>query len=311
LHSLLARIDESATDPRLLVPALVCAGRLAVFVDIASAMRLIEHALPIARALGDERCLVDALNAVCAAHVFAGEEAAAIEPGEEAVARARELGDDALLGQAMAMLLLAMRGTDPAQTEQLLTEAIARSTRAGDDYLVAMLHNNAGILSVSAGDYAGAADHLRLAEQHWEAAGARMYNAKITLAVMDLQRGDSASANANLGAALRLARRTGDAYGLGYVSGVFALVAEKNADWREAARLHGVAQGFIERIGLAWAPGYRALRDASIDAVRDELGVAEYERLCNEARTLTVDAALQILAAAARRDAPPGLPATL
>jgi predicted ATPase len=299
LLSLLDRPESLAVDPRVRSRALVGATRALTFVDIARSRDLGEQAVDLARAIGDERWLVEALAALCAADVLGGEPERAIARGEEAAARARELANDGLLAQALAVLILAVRDVDPDRTAQLQPEAIARSESSGNHVMLALLHNMAGTDALPTGDYARVTDHLRAAEEAWESIGVQMPNAKITLAAVAAKTGDRDGAIALLDAALRLARRTGEPYGLAYVALASALIAEEDADWPAAARLHGIAQAFIERIGQMWASGYKWLRDPSIENVRAQLGDEEFEHLYSAGRNLPVDASLQILGAAA------------
>ena len=74
----------------------------AFWIDLATARHLAEQAVEVARKLGDDRLLSQALAALCAAYYFAGEPETGRPFGQESVERARRLGDDVLLGREPA-----------------------------------------------------------------------------------------------------------------------------------------------------------------------------------------------------------------
>ena len=57
---------------------------------------------------------------------------------------------------------------------------------------------------------------------------------------------------------LRISRRAGDRYGLGYSLLCLALIAGDQNDWGRAAELHGAAQSFLDQIGQPWLVLYYA-----------------------------------------------------
>ncbi|MGH3288626.1 MAG: hypothetical protein ACRDPD_28755, partial [Streptosporangiaceae bacterium] len=92
---------EASADPRLFGAALVTVTCIAPRVDIAPARQYGSQAVELARQLGDDRLLTDALAMLSAMHFFAGEPGRGLPLGREAVDRARQFGDDDLLGLSL------------------------------------------------------------------------------------------------------------------------------------------------------------------------------------------------------------------
>lgn len=90
---------EARADPGLFAGALVTAAICARTVGLPAAARhLGERAVDLARGLGDDRLLIEALSALCAYYSSAGQPERGFPLGQEAAERARRLGDDFLLG---------------------------------------------------------------------------------------------------------------------------------------------------------------------------------------------------------------------
>jgi hypothetical protein len=162
----------------------------------------------------------------------------------------------------------------------------------GDSYMAAMLHNNASVLALSMGDVQAAREHLENAEGHSAAVGVTIYNVNISMGMVKREEGDHEGAAAMLRAGLRSCRRTRDRFGLAYAVLGLAFLAGDAAEWRGAAELHGVAKGFLDQIGQPWLPYYGRFLDASIDAIRANLGDAAFKCLYARGQTLDFDAAV-------------------
>jgi len=102
LTLLLPALDrpEARADPELFGTALVAAALAALLVDTAAARRLGEQAVKLARQLDADGLLIQSLAALSSAYYFAGQPEHGLAPGREAVQRARQLGDDVLLGES-------------------------------------------------------------------------------------------------------------------------------------------------------------------------------------------------------------------
>ena len=166
------RRPDAHADPALFAAALVTAPNIAGLIDFATARQLAEQAVQVARQLGDERLLSRALAELCVAHFFAGQPEAGRPFGRESVERARRLGDDVLLGVSLLGYLMTI---DPARSGPLFAEAIACTERSGDHLINSILHHNASVAALDAGDLPAARAHLEAAAQAaqqigWESA---------------------------------------------------------------------------------------------------------------------------------------------
>ncbi len=185
--------------------------------DVATARRLGEQAVEFARQLGDERLLVESLAVSCDAYFFAGEPETGRPLGQEAVERARQLGDDVLLGWSLVEYLLCSELINPARYRQLFAEAVACTRRSGDQLMSHYLYNNAGIQALRAGDIPAARAHLDAARAHLDAAAQ----------AMQAIGGNSANVSVNLGWVLR---QEGDPDGARSMFGAGLRVSRRNGD---------------------------------------------------------------------------------
>jgi hypothetical protein len=108
LALLLPALDrpEARAEPQLYATALLTAAIAAGRIDVATARQLGEHAVKLARQLDVGPLLVESLATVGALCYFAGEPERGLPIGREAVERARQLGDDVLLGVSLVEYLL-------------------------------------------------------------------------------------------------------------------------------------------------------------------------------------------------------------
>jgi tetratricopeptide (TPR) repeat protein len=165
------RRPGARADPRLFPAALVAATFVAHSIDNETARQLGEQAVALARQLGDDRLLVESLTAHGATCYLAGQPETAVPLGQEAVERARQLDDDVLLGGSLMVLLMSCYRLDPARSGPLFTEAIACTGRSGDQFITYHLHNNAGVHALYTGDIPAARAHLEAAVRAIRAIG--------------------------------------------------------------------------------------------------------------------------------------------
>ena len=121
------RRPEAAADPALFAEALVAAARVTVDTDLATSIRLAEQADEVAGGLGDARLLVMSRAHLARAYSWAGEPERARALALEAVGRARQLGDDVLLGTC---LMAQAHAVGAAASGPLYAEAIACTERS-------------------------------------------------------------------------------------------------------------------------------------------------------------------------------------
>jgi tetratricopeptide (TPR) repeat protein len=270
---------EARADPELFATALLTATDLtARRADLATALRLGEEAVKLARQLNVDRLLIASLAALSYVYYLAGEPERGIAPGREAVQRARQLGDDVLLGESLTLYLLCDALIDPAGAGPLFTEAKACIQRSGDHLYAYYLDNYAGLHALRAGDIPAARAHLHRAAQAMQAIGLKGLGLSINMGWVLRQDNDPDGARASFEAALRISRRIGDRSSMAYASLGVACLAADAGDWRRAALLHGVAQAFLGPAGPPWDdPDARYRRD-SVEQVRAHLGQQQFEQ---------------------------------
>jgi predicted ATPase/class 3 adenylate cyclase len=296
LALLLPSLDrpEARADPELFGAALVTAALAAALVDVAAARRLGEQAVMLARQLDADRLLIESLAALSAVFYFGGEPERGLAPGREAVERARQLGDDVLLGESLTYYLLCDTLIDPAHATPLFTEAIACAQRSGDIPCTYRLTNNAGVHALRAGDIPAARAYLEQAAQAMRAIGNENPTFWDDMGSVLRQDHDLDGARASFEEALRMSRRNGDRNGMAYASLGLACLTADTADWHRAAVLHGVAQAFLHPSGQPWEDLEARYRRASLDQVRGHLGQDQFDRAYASGTALSSEKALDL-----------------
>jgi tetratricopeptide (TPR) repeat protein len=274
-------------DPELFGTALVTAAIAARYADITAALRLGDQAVKLARQLDDGPLLIESLAAHSFVCYFAGQPERGLPPGREAVERARQLGDDVLLGASLMEYLHCYALTDPAHAGPLFTEAIACTQRSGDDLVAGFLLNNASVHALRAGDTPAARAYLQQAAQAIQAIGGDNLHLSINMGWVLRQDHDPDGARSSFEAAMRLSRRSGDRADVAYASLGLACLAADEGDWHRAAMLHGVAQAFLDRTGLPWEELEARYRRDSLAQVRAHLGQDQFERAHTKSRALS------------------------
>jgi predicted ATPase/tetratricopeptide (TPR) repeat protein len=285
------RRPDAGADPALFAAALVTATVVAYLIDLATARRLAEQAVQVARRLGDERLLSRALGALCGAHFFAGEPETGRPFGQESVERARRLGDDVELAWSLLAYLLTI---DPARSGPLFAEAIACTERSGDHFHNSILHNNAGAAALSAGDLPATRAHLEAAAQAAQQIGYENTNVPANLGYVLRAEGDPDGARSAFETSLRISRRNGDNLYMAWAILGLAYLAGDAGDWDRAAALHGAAQAFLDRTGNPWQEFAARDRRESLDQARAHLGDEQLERAYAQGMALSLEKALDL-----------------
>jgi predicted ATPase/class 3 adenylate cyclase len=284
---------EARADPSLFGAALVTVTGLAPLVDIAPARQYGDQAVELARQLGDDRLLADALGMLSAMHFFAGEPDRGLALGREAVDRARPLGDDVLLGRSLMIYEMSSDLIEPTQSARLLAEAIACSERSGNQLLRSHVHNNAAAQALSAGDVAAARAHLDQAAQAARATGQENPAAEANLGWAQREEGNYDGARSSFEASLRISRRSGEQPIMACaILGLGCLAADLD-DWDRSALLHGVAQAFLDRSGEPWQDIEARYRQHNLAQVRAHLGDELLDRAYAKGMALSIDQALR------------------
>ncbi len=126
---------EALAGPELLGRALVTAAILGRRLDDpGTSEHPGERAVEIARQLDDDRLLTESLAVLSTACYLAGDFEGGFTFGKGSVARARVLGDDLVLGENLYVYLLCGYATDAETTEELFSEAIACIERSGHSF---------------------------------------------------------------------------------------------------------------------------------------------------------------------------------
>ena len=270
--------SEAQADQALFGRALVVAASVSRISDIASAQRYGERAVEVARRLDDERILIQALAILCSACYFAGQAERGLPLGAEAVERARPLADDILLAESLSGYLLCSDLVDPVRAGQLFDEAIACTERSGDQLFAAILHNNAGVHALRAGDVPAARAHLEAAARASLAIGENSDHVAINLGWVRRLDGDHDGARSSFEDGLRISRRTGQRFDMAYAVLGLACLAGDSDDWSRACVLHGVAQAILDLTGEPWQEPEARYRRESLAQVRAHLGQEQSDR---------------------------------
>jgi serine/threonine protein kinase/predicted ATPase len=227
IEAMLPEVRDSG-NTRVLARALGLLGRFAMWQDDrATALRHLEEALSLSRALGDERALIFilrqmgnlsedpaaarilieesiafarrigdrqgegyGLNSLANALVFAGEMPQALELYEQALRIVRELGE-----RTMETAIVGNMGAGHVQTGDLeraeprLKEALTLSRQLGDAMTQANAHENLAWYHIVAGQDANARSHLREALSHYRNAGVLPSWLLILMAVVEARAG--------------------------------------------------------------------------------------------------------------------------
>ena len=273
----LERPDAQA-DQALFGRALVVAASVSRISDIASAQRYGERAVEVARRLDDGRILIQALAILCSACYFAGQAERGLPLGAEAVERARPLADDILLAESLSGYLLCSDLVDPVRSGQLFDEAIACTERSGDQLFAAILHNNAGVHALRAGDVPAARAHVEAAARRRWPSGRPATTWRSTWA--------------GCGAWTATTPARGPASRTGCGS---AAAPASDSTWptrcsawrawpgmrttgREPASMHGIAQAILDLTGEPWQEPEARYRRESQAQLRAHLGAEQSDR---------------------------------
>ena len=197
-----------------------------------------------------------------------GEPEARLSFGQEAVERARRLGDDVLLGRR---LMLYLTSIDPARSLPFYPEAFACAERSGDHLINYFLYNNSGCAALqmgtspppgspgsrgSAGPPIGYQDPALMANLDWTLCAQR----------------DPDGVRPLFETSLRDSQRNGDNDRLASAILGLACLAGNTADWYRAATLYGSAQAICDRAGMDWRGPEASSRQDSLDQARAHLG---------------------------------------
>jgi predicted ATPase/DNA-binding XRE family transcriptional regulator len=282
---------ETAADPALFAEALVAAALVTVFTDLATSLRLAEQAAQVADGLGDDRLLILSRGALCEAYWFAGQPERARPLGADSVRRARQFGDDVLLGGSLLEYAMAV-GAEASGP--LYAEGVACTERSGDLLTEQALHNNAGVSALEMGDIPGARGHLEAAIRVADAIGDTHPHASLNLGVVLRAEHDLDAARSTFEEVLRIGRRVGAKVNVAAAILGLACLAGDLGDWRRATVLHGAAQALLDQTGLPWQPLEARYRQESLDQADAALGNEQLHRAYARGKALSFDQAIDL-----------------
>jgi predicted ATPase/class 3 adenylate cyclase/Tfp pilus assembly protein PilF len=283
--------SEAAADPALFGEALAVAAILTTFTDMPTSLRLAGQADEVAGRLGDDRLLALSRATLCWAYLYAGQPEGARPLGAEAVQRARQLGDDVLLGMTLNAYGQAV---DAAASGPLYAEAFACTEHSGDLFLKVILHNSAGWAALETGDTPGARAHLEAALRGAETIGYAHPDMTLNLGWVLQAEHDFDGARSTLREALRIGRRIGDKRNMAEAILALACVAGDLSDWNPAAVLHGAAQALLDQTGVAWVTFAAGIRQESLDQAGTALGDEQFQRAYASGMALSFDQAISL-----------------
>jgi predicted ATPase/class 3 adenylate cyclase len=285
---------EARSDRRLFVDAAITAMDAMRAPDVEQVLRFGEQVVTEARQAGEPDLLIEALAEHCGQYYFAGDPQQGAAFGAEAVALARRTGDDVLLASSIMGYLLCLDLIDPGAAEQLYAEGIACTQRSGDRMMAYLLHNNASVHALRAGDVAAARAHLTESGKAGAEIGELSQVLQVNMGWVLRQEHEPEAARATFQDGLRVSRRTGERYGLAYGSLGLACVAGDLGDFRRAAGLHGTAQAFSDQLGAPWQDPEIGYREDSIAAARRRLGDAQFDEDYAQGLALSFDDAIAL-----------------
>ena len=266
--SMLAHVDRALDDLGTELDPTTSARAQLVRADLLERLDLAQHldavlaAVDAARQSDDTALEIEALAVASEWLGYRDSAGDADRVGSEALARARAVGDPALLGRVLFHVASGLgprftTGVVPAASvgaRELFDEALVLTARVGDIHTEAKARNNLAWLLASTGDLEGAERHFRTNAEAMGGDPITLENLGSTI----LQRGDVDEAESHYLAALRLCRIGGYVTSLPAVVRGLAACAAVRGDLRRAGLLAGAADRLVAGLGTdpGWANPY-------------------------------------------------------
>jgi predicted ATPase len=283
----------------LLAEALLVAGSLIMLflvkdpAERATAKRYAERALEMARAHGDQRLEVLALDDLTLSAHLDRDPATMKRLYDEGIQIARRIGDERRLASLMATREL-FPDTPIAERLSLCEQALAYFRRAGDRLAIAMALYRMSDWHLMDGRLSDGQPYLdeAIAIATEIDASHFVYFLRSSLCFTLLMDGKAADAAPAIQRNLRIAHRLGDGQGVAVVLFCAACCAAWLDPGETAARLQGAADAEIEAAladgtMLGWADLEQQLRTTSQDRLRQLMGNAEFEAAYRAGAQLT------------------------
>jgi predicted ATPase/class 3 adenylate cyclase len=300
IRSVLVRPD-ARSDLSVYVPAAIAVMDSWHTGQVEAGLRAGPELIELARQTGEPKLVIETLTAYCGLHFFAAKPEAGERYGAEAVDLARKTGDDMLIGMSIMGYLLCRDQAHPEDAERLYAEAIACAQRSGDRLTAYLLHNNAGVHAIRAGDFAAARAHLEEAAAGSAEIGEQNHVVTVNMGWVYRHDRDLVAARESFERGLRQSRRIGNRPGLAYCTLGLALIAGDLGDWHLAAELLGAAETFLARMSGPWQDPECVYRQETIDRARALLGAERFEADYARGTTLSFDDAVALALCPARQ----------
>jgi tetratricopeptide (TPR) repeat protein len=211
--------------------------------------------------------------------------------GADSVQRARQLGDDVLLGLNLGAYASAVGA---AASGPLYAEALACAGRSGDLFFEQSLHNDAGWAALEMGDIPGARAHLEASIRAADAIGYPHPDQTLNLGMVQRAERDLDGARSTLQQALRIGRRIGEKTCMAYTILGLACLAGDLDDWHRAAVLHGAAQALLDQTGVPWDTFDARYRQENLDQAGAALGDDQFQQAYARGTALSFDQAISL-----------------
>jgi predicted ATPase/DNA-binding CsgD family transcriptional regulator len=312
LDASLARSEEGPSALR--ARALAAAGVLTVYqADYEDAARLCERSLRVARELGDQRMVANALSGLALSAQRAGRPASAREMFAQALAIFRRLGDNGAIARSLEGVgLSAWYEGDYVAARGPLEESVLLFRDLGDRTgAAAVLVHLAGV-HMAEGDPEAA--RARLAEalpivaelgDRWDTARALLISGR---AAVELEA--HAEATADLEKALAIFTELGDKLLLSSCALAFARMGAARVAPEHVARLLAAAERTRDAAGAAWPAYLQAQYESERNGARERMSEDEFAAAAAQGSQMTPQEAIAAYRRAAA-EAPPSYPAGL
>jgi tetratricopeptide (TPR) repeat protein len=192
----------------------------------------------------------------------------------------RELGDPALISNALGGLARVALRTDVAEGRRLAREALAHSEAAADELARSNALHLLGVGAQIAGDLLEARDWMTQRLALLRATGNEIMIASeaSNLSMVERQLGSLDAAESLAREALEIGERTGDQFTKPFALSGLAAIATDRREFERAATLVGAAEAIMEAQHMAWPPDERPHYERMLAVLPEALGSAEFAR---------------------------------
>jgi len=291
-------LDGFAGDSGLLAKLTYRAGSLAAAQsDLAQAEALQDRALTLARGVGDQKTMADALNGLGVVARIRGNAEKSTGLFLESLDLCRQIGDD--WGVAACLLNVgnaAMGRTDYPEAERLFSESLEVWRTVGDQWGVAFCLACLGELALDRKDYDRAAELCAESVALREALGDRLEGAVVRglLGLAEAERGNQARAADLLLASLVECRDLrSHEQSVGSIQNVATWLGISD-EFEAAAELWGAAESLAAQAGVATDQAEQVRHATAIEAGRSRIVPADWEAAWRRGQSMDLATALDL-----------------